>query len=181
MRVGTPAPMRAGLVRRSTWLVAAALFAAPAVTWSQDQPPPKRVLMLYGHDPNAPGAVAFTNALHAIVLADSPTRVVFYDELLDLERFPENARRKELVDYIVEKYRGFSFDAILTEGTRALTPCPAARRDARAGARSSALSREGCPRRRLVPLQLPHACHRRAGHDSARRQDAADQGARPHD
>src|SRR5687767_863871 len=100
----------------STWLVAA-LLAAP-VAWSQDPPQPKRVLMLYGHDPNAPGAVAFTNELRAAVLAGSPTRVVFYDELLDLDRFPENARREELVDYIVEKYRGFSFDAILTDGTR---------------------------------------------------------------
>ena len=65
--------------------------------------PPKQVLMLYGHDPNAPAVVAFTNELRAIVLANSPTRVVFYDELLDLERFPENARREELVNYIVEK------------------------------------------------------------------------------
>ena len=111
--------MKARLVRCSAWLVAA-LFAAPAVAWSQDPPPPKRVLMLYGHDPNAPGVVAFTNELHAIVRADSPPRVVFYDELLDLDRFPENARREELVNYIVEKYRGFSFDAILTDGTRAL-------------------------------------------------------------
>ena len=111
--------MKARPVRCSTWLVAA-LFVAPVVAWSQDPPPTKRVLMLYGHDPNAPGVVAFTNELHAIVRADSSTRVVFYDELLDLERFPENARREELVNYIVEKYRGFSFDAILTEGTKAL-------------------------------------------------------------
>jgi signal transduction histidine kinase len=109
--------MKARLVRCSTWLVAA-LFAAPALAWSQEPPPPKRVLMLYGHDPNAPGVVAFTNQLKAIVRADSLPRVVFYDELLDLDRFP--ARREELVNYIVEKYRGFSFDAILTDGTRAL-------------------------------------------------------------
>jgi hypothetical protein len=64
--------------------------------------------------------VAFANQLRAIVRADSPPRVVFYDEFLDLDRFPENARREELVNYIVEKYRGFSFDAILTDGTRAL-------------------------------------------------------------
>src|SRR5688572_3916192 len=111
--------MKARLVCCCAWLVAA-LFAVPAVAWSQDSPPSKRVLMLYGHDPNAPGVVAFTKELHAIVQAESPTRVVFYDELLDIERFPENARREELLDYIVEKYRGFSFDAIVTEGTRAL-------------------------------------------------------------
>jgi hypothetical protein len=45
---------------------------------------------------------------------------VFYNELLDLDRFPENARREEFVNYIAEKYRGFSFDAILTDGSRAL-------------------------------------------------------------
>jgi signal transduction histidine kinase len=111
--------MKARALRCSAWLVAA-LLAAPAAAWSQDPPTPKRVLMLFGHDPNAPGVVAFTKALHAVVQAESPTRVVFYDELLDLDRFPENERRKELVDYIVEKYRAFAFDAILTDGTRAL-------------------------------------------------------------
>jgi len=90
------------------------------VARAQDSPPPKRVLMLYGHDPNSPGVVVFTNELHATVRTESPTRVVFYDELLDLERFPENADREELVDYILKKYRGFSFDAILVDGTRAL-------------------------------------------------------------
>ena len=110
--------MKARLVRRSTCLVAA-LFAPAALAWSQT-PPPKRVLMLYGHDNHAPGVVAFTKELHATVGGDSPPRVVFYDELLDLDRFPENARRAELVDYIVDKYRGFRFDAILTEGSRAL-------------------------------------------------------------
>ena len=43
--IGTPAPMKARLVRRSTWLVAAALFAAPAVAWSQAPPQPKRVML----------------------------------------------------------------------------------------------------------------------------------------
>ena len=95
-------------------------LASANVACAQDSPPAKRVLMLYGHDPNSPGVVAFTDELHATVRAESPTRVAFYDELLDLERFPENADREELVDYILEKYRGFSFDAILVDGTRAL-------------------------------------------------------------
>ena len=37
--------MNARLVRRSTWLVAAALFAAPAVAWSQAPLQPKRVML----------------------------------------------------------------------------------------------------------------------------------------
>ena len=94
------APMKARLVRCSTWLVAA-LLVVPAVAWLQAPSPPKRVLMLYGHDPNAPAVVVFTNALHAIVQAESPTRLVFYDELLDLKRSP-TMPREELVNYIVE-------------------------------------------------------------------------------
>jgi signal transduction histidine kinase len=111
--------MKARLFWCSAWLLAA-LFAARAVVWSQELAPPKRVLMLYGHDPNAPGVAAFTKELQAIVQADPSKRVVFYNEVLDFERFPQNARREELLNYIVEKYRGFSFDAILTEGTKAL-------------------------------------------------------------
>jgi signal transduction histidine kinase len=111
--------MNARLVRRTTWLVAA-LFTPLAVAWSQNPPTPKRVLVLYAYDPHAPAAVAFTNQLRAIVAPDSPPRVVFHDELLDFDRFP-SARRDDLVDYIVEKYRGFKFDAILTIGTRALS------------------------------------------------------------
>src|SRR5438046_2369301 len=53
--------MKARAVRCATWL-AALLFAARAVVWAQ-APPATRVLMLYGHDPNAPGAVAFRSAL----------------------------------------------------------------------------------------------------------------------
>ena len=76
-------------------------LAPESVAWAQDQPPPKRVLMLYGHDPKARRESWLSpTQLHAIVRADSPTRVVFYDELLDLERFPENADREELVNYI---------------------------------------------------------------------------------
>ena len=63
------ASMKARLVRCSTWLVAA-LLAVPAVAWPQAPPPPKRVLMIYGPDPNPPAVVAFTNALHAIVQAE---------------------------------------------------------------------------------------------------------------
>jgi signal transduction histidine kinase len=103
----------------SAWLVAV-LCASPSPAWAQDTEQPKRVLMLYGHDAHAPGVVIFTNALHAVVQSESHTRVVFYDELLDLDRFPENARREHLVDDIAEKYRGLRFDAIVTDGARAL-------------------------------------------------------------
>lgn len=106
-------------IRGAVCLVAA-LLATPATSRSQ-APAVKRVLVLYGYDPNSPGMIAFTNALRATIPPESSPRVIFYDELLDLGRFPENARREALVKYIVGKYRGFRFDAILTAGTVALT------------------------------------------------------------
>ena len=59
--------MKARLVRCSAWLVAALLRGAGGRLGPGPAAAPKRVLMLYGHDPNAPGVVAFTNELHAIV------------------------------------------------------------------------------------------------------------------
>jgi signal transduction histidine kinase len=111
--------MKARQVVRSASLVA--LVVTPSITWPQEPSlAVKNVLMLYGHDRNAPGAIVFTKELHAVVQAGSPTRVVFYDELLDLGRFPENAHREELLGVIVKKYRGLHFDAIVTDGSRAL-------------------------------------------------------------
>ena len=82
---------------------------------------------------------------------------MFYDELLDLDRFPENARREELVNYIVEKYRGFSFDAILTDGTRALKFATE-----RVSARFPGVPIVAAGRDLLSPRRRPGA--RRAGH-----------------
>jgi signal transduction histidine kinase len=112
--------MRVRALHCAAWL-AAILIAASTPASSQEPSMRKRVLMLYAHDPNAPGTMAFTNQLQAAVQADPFVRVEFYSELLDLGRFPENAHRKDLLDYIVGKYRGFRFDAILPVGARALS------------------------------------------------------------
>lgn len=91
--------MKAAIVRRSAWVVLlAALAAASALAQSQGPPRPKRVLMLNGYNPHAPGARAFDNALRATGLGDSTPRVLFYEEVLDLDRFPRNAGRDELVN-----------------------------------------------------------------------------------
>jgi hypothetical protein len=54
--------------------------------------------MLNGYNPHAPGARAFDNALRATGLGDSTPRVLFDEEVLDLDRFPRNAGRDELVN-----------------------------------------------------------------------------------
>ncbi|HKP48381.1 MAG TPA: histidine kinase dimerization/phospho-acceptor domain-containing protein, partial [Gemmatimonadales bacterium] len=79
-----------------------------------------KILFLYQHDPNAPGVVVFTQQLKAVVHEQIPTGVEFYDEYLDLDRFPGPDRSPQLVRYFAEKYHGFRPDAIVTEGTSAL-------------------------------------------------------------
>lgn len=83
-------------------------------------PPPARVLMLYSHDRNAPAVAAFTEELHAVVRSSSSRIVEFYDELLDMDRFPDRDRWPQLRRNVIEKYGDLAFDAIVVEGARGL-------------------------------------------------------------
>jgi signal transduction histidine kinase len=111
-------PLRASVSR---WLLAAALLRvdgaaaqAPAVQ------EPTRILVLFTHDPNAPGVAGFAAELRSVVSEGVGAQVVFFDELLDLDRFPEPERRPQLARYLAEKYVGFRFDAIVAAGAPAL-------------------------------------------------------------
>ena len=96
------------------------MATAPPVLRAQDTPDPTRVLMLYGHDPNAPGVTAFAEQLRAAVREESPGLLEFYDEPLDLLRFDSPERASQLTRSLSEKYRGFIPDAIVAEGSLAL-------------------------------------------------------------
>jgi signal transduction histidine kinase len=105
---------------RLAWLLAA-LLLAPSIASSQTSAPRKRVLILHDHTPNAPGVVAFLNELRALVEAEAPNLIEFYDELLDFDRFPGSEERlDELRRYIDDKYRGVRPDVILTQGSFAV-------------------------------------------------------------
>ena len=97
------------------------IIAAPAESahsGAVDQP--KRILLLYAHDPNAPGAAAFARQLKAVVREQFSTGLVIYEENLDLDRFPDPSRSAQLARYFTEKYQGFQPDVIVTEGSQAL-------------------------------------------------------------
>jgi len=81
---------------------------------------PTRILFLFGHDANAPGAVVFAGELKRIVRSNLRNPVEFYDELLDLDRFPSPQRAAQLARYIASKYRGFRLDAIVAEGSQSV-------------------------------------------------------------
>jgi signal transduction histidine kinase len=107
------------LIERSTVFLTLMICTASAPLYAQTAQRTK-VLFLYQHDPNAPGVVVFTQPLKAVVHGQIPTGVEFYDEYLDLDRFPDPDRSPQLARYFAEKYQGFRPDAIVTEGTRAL-------------------------------------------------------------
>ena len=92
------------------------MATAPPVVRAQDTPDPTRVLVLYGHDPNAPGVTAFAEQLRAAVREEAPGLLEFYDEPLDLLRFDSPERASQLTRSLSEKYRGFIPDAIVAEG-----------------------------------------------------------------
>jgi signal transduction histidine kinase len=107
------------LIERSTVFLTIMICTATALLQAQVAQRTK-ILFLYQHDPNAPGVVVFTQPLKAVVREQIPTGVEFYDEYLDLDRFPGPDRSPQLARYFAEKYRDFRPDAIVTEGTRAL-------------------------------------------------------------
>ncbi|HKH83286.1 MAG TPA: ATP-binding protein [Gemmatimonadales bacterium] len=106
------------LIQRATVLFTLLIFSATASLHAQAVQ--RRILVLYQHDPNAPGVAAFTEPLKAVLREEIPAAVEIYDEYLDLDRFPGPNRLTQLARYFAEKYQGFKPDAIVTEGTRAL-------------------------------------------------------------
>jgi C4-dicarboxylate-specific signal transduction histidine kinase len=105
---------------RGIALLAALFWQSLPALGAQNLPEPTRILIVYGHDPNAPGVFAFAQELRAVVREQGPPLVEFYEELLDLDRFPEPERLPQLARYLSEKYREFSFDAVVAEGSLAL-------------------------------------------------------------
>ena len=107
------------LIARGAIVVAFMICTATAPLHAQ-RVQETRILMLYGHDPNAPGVVAFAQPLKAVLLEQLPNRVEIYEEYLDLARFPDFDRSPQLARYFAEKYQGVRPDAIVAEGTKAL-------------------------------------------------------------
>jgi len=109
-------------VRRVLGAILVTVMTATSTVSAYAQPAQeaKRILMVYSHNPNAPGVVLFTGRLKAAVHEQYPTGLDFYDEYLDVDRFPYSARSAQLTRYFEEKYQRFRPDAIVAEGAPAL-------------------------------------------------------------
>ncbi len=108
------------LIEPGTVLVAILICCATAPLQAQSAQQSKQILMLYSYDPNAPGAVAFAQPIKAVLEEQFPNRVEIYDEYLDANRFADRDRSPEFARYVAAKYRGFTPDAIVAQGTPAL-------------------------------------------------------------
>src|SRR5690349_14778072 len=76
-------------------LVTVMLAASAAPTPAQPVQENKRIVMVYAHDPNAPGVVAFAGQLKAVVRQQLPLAEI-YDEYLDVDRPPYSDRSGQL-------------------------------------------------------------------------------------
>jgi signal transduction histidine kinase len=91
---------------------------APATVHAQPRAKPVRILLVYGVSPDLPEVVGFTTRLRTLMRGDAGRTVEFYQEYLDLDRFPNFGPR--LVDYFADKYRDVHVDAVVTIGSAAL-------------------------------------------------------------
>jgi len=99
------------------------LCAVPVIASRADAqlgPQPTHILLLYAPSPEGKGVVDFTRRLRAAVRNEVASPVEFYDEYLDLDRFPGRDRWPQLARYFADKYRGFRFDVVVAVGSVAL-------------------------------------------------------------
>ncbi|HEY0305117.1 MAG TPA: hypothetical protein VGC44_09085, partial [Longimicrobiales bacterium] len=80
----------------------------------------RRVLIVFGHNATAPGAVAFNRNLQSHFFEKQSINVEFYSELLDFDRFPDRERWPTLARAITVKHGKTPPAVIVTEGSAAL-------------------------------------------------------------
>jgi signal transduction histidine kinase len=84
---------------------------------AQSVRPPTRILILYSHDPKAPGVIGFTREFQSVVTSEWSDRVEVYEETLDFDRLEHRERWPQFAAYLTNKYRGQGLDAVVAEGS----------------------------------------------------------------
>jgi signal transduction histidine kinase len=108
------------LIERGTALMVVMICSATAPLNARPVQEATQILIVYGHDANAPGLIAFADQLKALLREEIPGGLEIYDEFLDLDRFHDPDRSLQLSRYFAEKYQRFRPDAIVAEGAQAL-------------------------------------------------------------
>jgi signal transduction histidine kinase len=108
------------VIERGTAMVIVLICCLTAPVEARLVQDPTQVLIVYAHDANAPGLVAFAEQLKSVLRENIPAGLEIYDEFLDLDRFHDPDRSLQLARYFADKYKNFKPDAILAEGAQAL-------------------------------------------------------------
>jgi hypothetical protein len=101
-------------------LLAVLALSAQSLPESQPNKPAVRIMVLYAHDPNAPGVRGFSRELQELLRSELAQPLEVYDELLDSDRFGNRENWEQFGAYITNKYRGFRIDAVVAHGSMAL-------------------------------------------------------------
>src|SRR5688500_17370585 len=95
------------LIERGMIVVALLICSAAAPPNARPVQETTQILIVYAHDANAPGLVAFADQLKSLLREEVPAGLEMYDEFLDLDRFHDPDRSLQLARYFAEKYQGF--------------------------------------------------------------------------
>ena len=104
-------------------LSVAVLFAGSVgvrATGAQPATQATRILILYAPAPDSPTSAVFIERFRATMRAELPPPVEFYEEFLDLDRFPGPERWPQLARYFRDKYHGEDVDLVVAVGSVAL-------------------------------------------------------------
>jgi signal transduction histidine kinase len=104
-------------VQRTVGLALLVILWTTQLAAQQEQ---RRVLIVFGHNATAPGAVAFNRNLQSHFIEKQGINVEFYSELLDFDRFPDRGRWPMLARAIAAKHGKNPPAAIVTEGSAGL-------------------------------------------------------------
>jgi signal transduction histidine kinase len=99
------------------WSATLLLLVASTASAQESQ---QRVLLVFGHNPNAPGAVAFSQGVQQRFVTKRYPSIEFFMEAVDYDRFPDRARWPEIARAFAAKYRQAPPHAIVAEGSAAL-------------------------------------------------------------
>src|SRR4051812_25361009 len=83
------------------------LLAAVHSAAGQKATTPTRILVIYSHDMNAPGVLAFSRQFRDVIRAGWSQQAEFYNEALDFDRFGYGENWPQFAAYLAEKYRRF--------------------------------------------------------------------------
>src|SRR5678815_3200542 len=107
-------------VARRCFILLALLVLSAQSSRAQPGRREARILILYAHDPKAPGVVGFTRELHSVLQSQWPGHVEVYEEALDFDRLGHRESWSQFATYLANKYRDFRIDAVVAEGSMAL-------------------------------------------------------------